>query len=251
MTVKVNTGAVSPTDRPKDLPQDRWWQLVTERKYFLGRRLSHDCRCLSEFVSDAEVLWEPLGYSSAEDLIRNGYELDPASVSLAVEYLARVVPSEAISLEVAATKQREYQVAQLAHSITTEAAKEKTNGGNRNPEGINQYTKNSSDASSGQNYNCKSDQKEKTPLYGNNTRYLTERIARERPDIHERMKQGEFRSVRAAAIEAGIVPVKTKRPTLALPLDADAQEIAGILYEKFPDVDLLKEVVKRLQEALG
>ncbi len=35
--------------------------------------------------------------------------------------------------------------------------------------------------------------------------YLTARIARERPDILEGMKRGEYRSVRAAAKEARIV----------------------------------------------
>lgn len=41
--------------------------------------------------------------------------------------------------------------------------------------------------------------------HGNDPRYLTGRIARERPDILERMRAGEFRSVRQAAIAAGIV----------------------------------------------
>lgn len=35
--------------------------------------------------------------------------------------------------------------------------------------------------------------------------HLTARIARDRPDILDRMKRGEFRSVRQAAIEAGII----------------------------------------------
>ncbi len=43
---------------------------------------------------------------------------------------------------------------------------------------------------------------------GGNDR-LTARIARDRPDVLERMKAGEFRSVRAAAIEAGIVKPET------------------------------------------
>jgi hypothetical protein len=41
--------------------------------------------------------------------------------------------------------------------------------------------------------------------YGTNADYLTRRIARDHPDILERMKAGEYRSVRAAALEAGIV----------------------------------------------
>jgi hypothetical protein len=39
--------------------------------------------------------------------------------------------------------------------------------------------------------------------------YLTARIARDRPDILEEMKAGKYRSVRAAAIEAGIIKVPT------------------------------------------
>jgi hypothetical protein len=35
--------------------------------------------------------------------------------------------------------------------------------------------------------------------------YLTARIARDRPDVLARMRRGEFRSVRQAAIEAGII----------------------------------------------
>lgn len=39
----------------------------------------------------------------------------------------------------------------------------------------------------------------------NDVKYLTARIARDRPDIHERMKAGEYKSVRSAAKAAGIV----------------------------------------------
>ena len=49
---------------------------------------------------------------------------------------------------------------------------------------------------------------------GNAAPYLTARIARDRPDILARMKAGEFPSVRAAALEAGIVD-----PTFTCPLD--------------------------------
>jgi len=42
--------------------------------------------------------------------------------------------------------------------------------------------------------------------------YLTARIARDHPNVHERMKEGEFRSVRQAAIEAGIIEdIRTKQ----------------------------------------
>lgn len=52
---------------------------------------------------------------------------------------------------------------------------------------------------------------------GNSADFLTARIARDRPDIHERMKAGEYRSVRQAALEAGIV-----KPAFTCPADPDA-----------------------------
>jgi len=41
--------------------------------------------------------------------------------------------------------------------------------------------------------------------FGTNAEYLTARIARDYPEIHERMKAGEYTSVRRAAIDAGII----------------------------------------------
>lgn len=43
---------------------------------------------------------------------------------------------------------------------------------------------------------------------GNRAQYLTARIARDRPDILDRMKAGEFQSVRQAALTAGVVKKK-------------------------------------------
>jgi hypothetical protein len=45
---------------------------------------------------------------------------------------------------------------------------------------------------------------------GTSADYLTARIARDRPDILDGMKQGKYRSVRAAAIDAGIVEPKQR-----------------------------------------
>jgi len=48
---------------------------------------------------------------------------------------------------------------------------------------------------------------------GTDPDYLTARIARDRPDILERMKAGEYRSVRAAARDAGLVKERWAAPT--------------------------------------
>lgn len=52
---------------------------------------------------------------------------------------------------------------------------------------------------------------------GTSADYLTRRIVRDHPEIAERMKAGEYKSVRAAALDAGIAP-----RTLTIRLDAPA-----------------------------
>jgi hypothetical protein len=54
-------------------------------------------------------------------------------------------------------------------------------------------------------------------LQGTSASYLARRIARDHPDILNRMKAGEFKSVRAAAREAGLI----KTEYFSVPLDPE------------------------------
>jgi hypothetical protein len=76
---------------------------------------------------------------------------------------------------------------------------------------------------------------------GNTADYLTARIARDRPDLLERMAAGEFRSVRAAALEAGL----TARAT-TLRLD-DASSAARTL-RKYASAEFLANLVRELSK---
>lgn len=78
---------------------------------------------------------------------------------------------------------------------------------------------------------------------GTTADYLAARIARDRPDIQERMKTGEFRSVRAAAREAGIV-----RPTVQIYTDRPRDAAKAIL--KHFQGDRLEALIRALQEGL-
>lgn len=81
---------------------------------------------------------------------------------------------------------------------------------------------------------------------GNDPAYLTSVIARDRPDILERMKQGEFRSVRAAAIEAGIVKDSGKITVSTI----DPQKAAKTILNAIESGKITREFVNRLKEAL-
>lgn len=72
-----------------------------------------------------------------------------------------------------------------------------------------------------QNYQPDNCQVDAGKQYGNSAKDLTARIARDNPEVLEGMKQGKYRSVRAAAIDAGIIdPDKTRR--YQLPTDPAA-----------------------------
>jgi len=66
----------------------------------------------------------------------------------------------------------------------------------------------------------------------NNADYLASRIKRDHPDIHNRMKDGKYKSVRAAAIDAGIVKIPTALDQLRKAwAKASADERATFLRE--------------------
>lgn len=74
---------------------------------------------------------------------------------------------------------------------------------------------------------------------GTSPEYLTARIARDRPDILERMKSGEFRSVRAAALAAGLVAMR-----ISIPLDA--QKAAAAIKRHFSP-EQVAEILRLLE----
>jgi hypothetical protein len=76
---------------------------------------------------------------------------------------------------------------------------------------------------------------------GTSADYLTRRIVRDYPDIAERMRNGEFTSVRAAALEAGI----TAR-MLSVRVD-DPASIARVL-RKHMTLENFAELITLLRE---
>jgi hypothetical protein len=91
--VRIDSGPIEAADQLRDVPREKWHDLMLARRQFMEIRLSHDCRCLVEFVNDAELMFEALCFSSPEAMIREGFKLDPQEVALAIEWL-RLNPSE-------------------------------------------------------------------------------------------------------------------------------------------------------------
>jgi len=164
--VTVNSGAISYRDKPEDVPVDKWDLLMSAKRYHMDVSLTADCRCLVQFVAEAEIMYSQLGFDSASQMIADGYRLQPDEIRIAKEWLEINEPDSAVGLK---------DVIKLAEDIPVGEA---TLG--RPPKGVQ----------------C-------TPLKkGNSKERTVRRIARDRPDLFEKVKAGEL-SANAAAIEAG------------------------------------------------
>lgn len=169
----VDSGPVDATDRFDATPRNRWPHLMRAKRTFLATKLIYDCRCLVDFVAEAESVWCELKFSSAEDMIRKGYELDPVEIELAVAWLRHNEPDVAIGLG-------DVNKAAVAEARANPAMNQ---GRPTKEESINGCT---------------------TTIKGKSTRdHITKRLARDnRDDLLDAIEAGEL-SVNAAAIRAG------------------------------------------------
>lgn len=167
--VTINSGTPEPDDRFQDTPRDKWPTLLNAKKSFLSRRLNYDCRCLIQFCEEAEVVYDELGFESPEAMIRQGYELEPSKVELAVAWLRANGTSEAVSMAAAVKAARE-------RPLPTHG---KIGNGRSRVDNVN------------------------STKGGNATDYTLRRLARDAPELLEHIERGEL-SVNAAAIKAGI-----------------------------------------------
>jgi hypothetical protein len=96
----IDSGPITATSRLEDVPANRWHNLMWERQRFAKGHLTHDCRCLVQFVADAERMYGPLGFKDADDFIARGLNLEPTEIRLAVSWLKINRPDEEIPLDV-------------------------------------------------------------------------------------------------------------------------------------------------------
>jgi hypothetical protein len=99
MAVAIDSGPVEATDLIRHVPESKWRELMLARRRFLEIKLSHDCRCLVQFVNDAKMMFKVLGFASVEHMISDGYGLKPEEISIAVEWLRLNPPAEPIGIE--------------------------------------------------------------------------------------------------------------------------------------------------------
>lgn len=177
--VKIDSGPLEATDKFEQVPKDKWFFLMLAKRDFLSTNLAYDCRCLVEFCEEAELVYADCGFSSAAEMIQHGYELDPVEIELAVAWLKHNQPASEVGLGAVKLKITEAKANPLLN-VGPPTKEEKANG----TIGTNNR--------------------------GGNTEYTLRRLARDAPELLDKIETGEL-TVNQAAIQAGI----RKKPTPA------------------------------------
>jgi hypothetical protein len=207
--VRVNRGMPRPEAPASSLPKDQWRDLAIVRELWAKSQLPFDCRLLQQVAADAPLMAPELGYGSPEEFLREELQLDPDLVNRVVGWLEQEQPIEAVPLGVADRASRAEALAADALDLDGTFAEAGDNQHTLKEGGLHivQTTEHG---------------------HGNNAAYLAARLKKAgRDDLLEQVGPGkEFHSVRAAAIEAGIIkPVPTVR------LVADMAVVAGKLCQ--------------------
>lgn len=188
--VKVDQGPPDDARLP-ELPLDYQRLHASSRGGRVLRALHKDCRGLADLLAEAEEAgWAGLGSRDSfivECLGRPVDVIDMALNGVRLFDLSEPVPlDKAVKAEAARRMQESETLSEHGGDRKSDAARNQVD-----------------------NVNLIS------AKGGNSADYLAARIKRDRPDIAARVEAGEFRSMRAAALEAGIVkppcPVKAAK----------------------------------------
>ena len=198
---------------------------VVEKKVWRLRSLFEtDLRVAFEYLDDLRTheAWKYLREPDLDRMIENRCYVTPVFLQQLRSGYASLIAAGQTG-KITATQAHAASVAEIAHQAVA-IARHGEIGGGHSRDSVGLSAKGSENSSA----------------------YLTARIARDRPDVLERMKRGEFRSVRAAAIEAGIIdPVRqleaqATRATRRLD-DEALQRLEAIIAERRKQLRLAKE----------
>jgi uncharacterized tellurite resistance protein B-like protein len=223
--VKINTGEAYHEDRLAEAPREKWEAILAERRYYLKTNIDYDCRCLVQYVAEAEEFYAELGYDSAEALVQQAYEIQPEQAWAAVAYLegrqAAGLPDVPVGMR---------QAVQAEHHATTAKDLEGTFA----QAGDNQHTLKEGGPDIVRTNGSEG---------GNSAAYLAARLKKAgRDDLLEQIGPGKpYRSVRSAAIEAGII-----KPVPTIRLVDDTSKVAAAL-KRHLSPDQLVDLVDALQ----
>jgi hypothetical protein len=194
--VSINTGIPRPDKSAFDVPPDQLKPLAMARRRWAEIDLPCDCRLMKQVYDEAPVFAEAMGYHSGDQFITDYLSLDLDLVHRVIGWLNQEQPQEAAPLQLVIEQAKAQPLA--AH---------------------------------GEIGNGRADESRvdliKSTQGGTSQSYLLRRLARDAPEVLDRVKSGEIKSARAAAIAAGII-----KPVPVVRLVDDAQRAAHSIVSK-------------------
>ena len=207
--VSIDTGIPRPDKSAFDVPADQLKPLAMARRRWAEIDLPCDCRLMKQVYDEAPVFAEAMGYESGDQFITDYLSLDLDLVHWVIGWLEQEQPQEATPLQLVIEQAKAQPLAEHRRPTLQEAI-------------------------------AKGDNVTFTDR-GNAASYLLRRIARDNPELLDQIgPDKEFHSVRAAAIEAGIIkPVPTVRVTADMAAVANKLCQHLTLEQRIELIDLL------------
>ena len=216
-SVSINRGLPRPEAPASSLPKDQWDDLVIVRKLWAQSQLPFDCRMLKLVAADAPEMAKELGYATEEEFLKEGLQLDPELVARVVDWLDREKPEKAVTLDHVKQQLDKHGGDRRSETFLAQHGGERKQG----DQGSDHYLE-----------------------IGRGVNYIRARLLRDHPEMAAALDRGEYRSARAAAIEAGIITpfpslqLKEPAPTAQKLLDKKGQAWCLQLLEELSELCL-------------
>lgn len=238
--VKIDRGKPSFAEPFSGVEKSQWMELFSLKSAYLRNQVDVSAKRVIEAAAEAPDVYEALGFQSAEQMITEGYDLDIREVEHARKWL-ELSKADAPYREVVSRAEKAANTAEAVRNAKAE-----------NPEATQQQIADAVGISrrrigqildGNEKGNLPNSLPSETIEQEAVRRTVSERqikrerqLQRDHPEISERFKAGEFKSLNAACIEAGIVQRKVSVPV------NDVASTATILLKHYTKHELIEAI---------
>ena len=238
--VKIDRGKPSFVASFASVEKSQWMELFSLKSAYLRNQVDVSAKRVIEAAAEAPDVYEALGFQSAEQMITEGYDLDIREVEHARKWL-ELSKADAPYREVVSRAEKAAITAEAVRSIKAEKP-EATQQQIADEVGISQQRA-AQILNTNEKGNLPNSLVPETIEQESVRRGISERcvkrerqLQRDHPEISERFKAGEFKSLNAACIEAGIVHRKVGVPV------NDVAAVATILLKHYTKHELIEAI---------
>jgi len=236
--VKIDRGKPSFVASFASVEKSQWMELFSLKSAYLRNQVDVSAKRVIEAAAEAPDVYEALGFQSAEQMITEGYDLDIREVDHARKWL-ELSNADAPYREVVSRAEKAAITAEAVRSIKAEKP-EATQQQIADEVGISQPRVNQVISEKVDSTNSLiSETIEQEAVRRGISEFVVKRerqLQRDHPETFDQFKAGEFKSLNAACIEAGIVQRKVGVPV------NDVAAVATILLKHYTKHELIEAI---------